>query len=197
MALSLVTAVTTEPLSVAEAKAQCKIEVSDDDTLFGTLITSARQWCEAFTHRALAPQTWDLKLDGFPCWAIEVSMPPVTGIGSVTYVDTNGDTQTLTATTHYTTDLPAGPMALPARVVPAYGVVWPVTRCVPNAVTVRFTAGYTSSGVNVIPEAIKQAMKLLIGHWYANRESVVVGPGVTASAVPATVETLLWPYKVF
>lgn len=197
MALSLVTGVTVEPITLTVAKAHARIDVDDDDDLVEALIIASRQWCEAFTHRALAPQTWDLKRDEFPCWAIEIPMPPVTAIGSVTYVDTNGDTQTLTATTHYTTDLPAGPMALPARVVPAYGVVWPVTRCVPNAVTVRFTAGYTSSGVNVIPEAIKQAMKLLIGHWYANRESVVVGPGVTASAVPATVETLLWPYKVF
>lgn len=196
MALSLVTAVTTEPLTLAEAKAQCRVDVSDDDTLLTSLITSARQFVETFTHRALAPQTWDLKLDAFPCdGVIWLPSPPVTAVGSVTYVDGNGDTQTLTVTTDYTTDLPAGPTAQRARVVPAYGHTWPTPRGVPNAVTVRFTAGYTSSGVNLVPEAVKQAMKLLIGHWYKNRESVIVG--TIAGPLEQTLDALLWPYKAF
>jgi uncharacterized phiE125 gp8 family phage protein len=194
MALSLVTPVTAEPLTLDEAKAQCKVEVTTDDDLFLGLIAAARQFCEAFTHRALPPQTWDLGLcGGFPCGAIEVPRPPVTAIVSVTYVDGNGITQTLTPTTQYVTILPAGPMAMPARIMPAYGVAWPTTRCIDNAVTVRFTAGYTSD-TNPTPDAMKLAMKMLIGHWYANREAVVLSG--LSQTVSLAAESLLWPYKV-
>jgi uncharacterized phiE125 gp8 family phage protein len=196
MALSLVTPVTVEPLTLDEAKAQCRVEVDDDDDLFYALIIAARQYGESFTHRALPPQTWDLGLcGGFPCGAIEVPLPPVTSIVSVTYVDSNGTTQTLTPTTQYVTIVPAGPKAMPARITPAYAVPWPPTRRIENAVTVRFTAGYSGTGTNAMPEAIKQAMKLLIGHWYANRESVVVG--TISTTLQMTVDALLWPYKVF
>jgi uncharacterized phiE125 gp8 family phage protein len=195
MALSLVTDVTVEPLTLEEAKAQCNIVASDDDDLLLSLITAARHWVEQFTQRSAAQKTWDLKLDGFPYWgAIEIPMPPVTAIGPVSYVDTSGVTQTLALTTQYVTDIPAGPTAMPARVMSAYSVPWPSTRCVANAVTVRFTAGYTGTGVNATPDPIKQAMRLLISHWNENREAVVL-TGLPQT-VPLAAESLLWPFKV-
>lgn len=47
----------------------------------------------------------------------------------------------------------------------------------------------------VINDAIHAAMLLLIGHWYANRESVVVG--LTASELPMAVKALISPYSHF
>ncbi|NWN92292.1 phage gp6-like head-tail connector protein [Marinobacter adhaerens] len=47
----------------------------------------------------------------------------------------------------------------------------------------------------VLDDDITTAMLLLIGHWYANRESVVIG--TTASEVPMAVEALLAPYRHF
>jgi uncharacterized phiE125 gp8 family phage protein len=193
MALFIQTAPTTEPVTLAEAKAHCRVDVSDDDALITALIVAARQHAEAFTHRAIPSQVWDLKLDSFP-WGswhapIVLPMPPVTAVGSVTYLDPNGASQTWSSA-NYTTDFPSGDMAAPARIVPIYGVTWPQTQRVINAVTVRFTAGYTTA-----PEAIKAAMKLLIGHWYAHRETVVVG--TISQQLPMAVEALLWPYKSF
>jgi uncharacterized phiE125 gp8 family phage protein len=46
-----------------------------------------------------------------------------------------------------------------------------------------------------IPAPILAAMKLLIGHWYSNREAVNVGNIV--SVVPKTVDDLLYPFRVF
>lgn len=191
MALFIQTAVSTEPLSLVDIKAHCRVDVSDDDTLLTALGLAARQHAETFTHRALAPQTWDDKRDAFPCWyePIVLPMPPVTAVSSITYVDTDGTTQTWSSA-NYTTDLPTGEWAAPARIVPVYQVSWPQTRRVINAVTVRFTAGYATC-----PEAIKAAMKLLIGHWYAHRESTVVG--TISQKVPDAVDQLLWPYKAF
>jgi len=192
MALFLQTAPTPEPVTLTEAKAHCRVDVSDDDTLITALITAARQHAEAFTHRAIPPQTWDLKLDAFPCgWQspIVLPMPPTTAVTSVTYVDTAGASQTWSSS-NYTTEFPSGDMASPARIVPIYGVTWPQTQRVINAVTVRFVAGYTTC-----PEAIKHGIKLLIGHWYAHRESVVVG--TISQQLPTAVDALLWPYKAF
>ncbi|AJO76492.1 head-tail connector protein [Pseudomonas sp. MRSN 12121] len=42
---------------------------------------------------------------------------------------------------------------------------------------------------------VEQAILLLVGHWYANREAVVIG--AAPSAVPLAVERLLWYRKRF
>src|SRR5262245_51469019 len=149
MALTLVTPVATEPISLAEAKAHCRVDVSDDDLLLSSLITAGREWAETYTHRAIPPQTWDYKLDGSPCGdVLELPKAPVTSITSISYVDTVGTTQTWSST-FYTTDLPTGPWAGPGRIAPAYGYTWPQARDVMNAFTVRFVAGYTTA-----PEAV-------------------------------------------
>lgn len=42
---------------------------------------------------------------------------------------------------------------------------------------------------------VEQAILLLVGHWYANREAVVIG--TISTAVPLTVDRLLWYRKRF
>lgn len=61
----------------------------------------------------------------------------------------------------------------------------------PRRYRVTYTAGYTDLGGDEwdAPEDVKQAVLLLVGHWFENRESVVVG--VSASAVPMAVDALL------
>ena len=41
-----------EPVTVAEAKAHLRVDISDDDTYIGTLITAAREWCEEYLDRS-------------------------------------------------------------------------------------------------------------------------------------------------
>ena len=47
----------------------------------------------------------------------------------------------------------------------------------------------------LLNDDVKAAMLLLIGHWYANRESVVIGE--TVAQVPLAVEALLQPYRIY
>jgi len=165
--LTLVTAPTVEPVSSTEAKAQLRLEVSDDDTLVGTLITTARRRAEAFLNRALIHQTWDLTLDAFPdaAW-ITMPLPPLVSITSVKYVDTAGTTQTW-ATANYTVDV----SRTPGRVALAYNVDWPVTRDVVNAVTIRFVAGYGAAATDV-PADLVQGIKILVAALYENRDGM-------------------------
>lgn len=196
MALSLYVAPVSEPVSLSEAKVHLRVSAdqTDEDSLISALIKAAREYAESFTGRAIRTQTWDLKLDAFPCDEIVLPYPPVTSVTSITYVDTAGSTQTWDSSL-YQTSLPSGPDAGKARIWPAYGQYFPQTRCQMDAVTVRFVAGYAT--VSAVPESIKAAVKLLIGHWYMNREHVAVGVGVGAVTVPMAADSLLWTYKVF
>jgi len=166
-----------------------------EDPYLIALRAAAREYVESFCRRALLTQTWDWTLDAFPCGVLEIPVAGVSSVTSITYTDTAGSSQTWSSA-YYQTDLPTGPKSQRARIAPAYAQYYPVTRAQMNAVTVRFVAGYGAAASSV-PDSIKAGMKLVIGHWYLNRERVIVGVGTSAVVVPETVEALLWPYRAF
>jgi uncharacterized phiE125 gp8 family phage protein len=188
MGLKLTTAPAVEPLTLAEAKAHCKVDVTDDDALLTALIVAARQLAEHLTGRALVTQQWELTLDEFPVAAIAVPLPPLQSVQSLKYRDSAGTLVTLDAAAYavYTS-------ALLGLIVPASGTSWPDTWDMPESVTVAFTAGY---GLAVaVPQAIKQWLLLAVGGWYAHREQVVTG--VTLAELPRGMwDMLLDPYRV-
>lgn len=190
----LVTAPTVEPIDLADAKRQCHLsdDLTDQDAQISAYISAAREWAEVYTGRALLTQTWDLKFDAFPD-VICLPKPPIASVTSVSYIDTNGTTQTLSSSL-YTTDLPTGPYAPPGRIVPVYGSTWPSTRDVPNAVTVRVVCGYGSDPA-LVPDAIKQAIRVKVATMFGAREGLVVG--TIASPIPSADDLLLWPFKVW
>lgn len=193
MALVLVTAPAAEPVTLTEAKAHLRVDVSSDDTLITSLIVAAREHVESYTGRALISQTWDLFLDGFPDCEIELPRARVQSITSVTYTDANGDAQTWAAAKYQ-----ADSKSEPARLKPAYGESYPSTRADTfNTVTVRFVAGYGDDAADV-PQLIKNGMLFLIAHLYENREAVMGTSfqGFLAEA-PLGVKALLYPFKVF
>lgn len=76
--------------------------------------------------------------------------------------------------------------SLPGRVGLAYGQDWPTDATAGiGAVQVNYVAGYGAA--SAVPQTIKHAMLLLIGHWYVNREAV----GPSMSAAPMAVDSLL------
>jgi uncharacterized phiE125 gp8 family phage protein len=74
------------------------------------------------------------------------------------------------------------------------GARWPDSNMAIRGVSVRFVCGYGSP--EDVPPAIRQAARFLVGHFYENRESVVVG-SYNPSHVPDTVRALLWPWRVW
>jgi uncharacterized phiE125 gp8 family phage protein len=157
------TAPTVEPLDEAEAKLHCRIDNAVEGSLILRLIKMAREAVEFDAEIALCTQTRKQYLDYFPAGPIELRSPPVQTVASITYVDPNGTTQTLSASL-YETDT----TARPGLVVPTYGNSWPSTRVQLRAVTVTFTCGY--GGAEAVPEIAKQAMALRIAAAYQNRE---------------------------
>ena len=166
MSLKRYTAPASTPVTLAEAKAHLRVDVSDDDALITTMIESATDMAEQATGRALISQTWDLNLDAFPT-EIELAPVPIVSVSSFTYTDTNGATQTLSSGPDYVLDT-TGDHG-PARIVPAYGKTWPETRDQINAVTIRFVAGYANAAA--VPAAIKSWILLQVGAMYENRQA--------------------------
>lgn len=194
MGLSVVTAPTREPLSLDEAKDHLRETNADQDGLIAGYILAAREMVESSTHRRLMTQTLDYTIDdSWPCervgayerLRIRLPVNPVQSVTSITYVDTDGATQTLSSALYV---LRAdGPVAY---IDMAYGASWPIPRWQPAAITVRFVAGWSMSDV---PNPLMQAMRMLVGHFYASREAV--GPANQAE-IPLGVEALLSSYRV-
>lgn len=186
MALRLKTAPSSEPVTLAEAKAFARWTKSTEDAIFTALITAARQACENELQRALLPQSWEKTLDEFPD-QIELPYPPVASVTSLKYTDSNGDQQTLNPNS-YTLDNASEP----GWIVPAYGLTWPATQASVNAVVVEYVAGYATAGA--VPEAIKTWIKLMVNHYFENREASI--PGVSLQPIPF-IAGLLDPYRVY
>lgn len=182
-----ITAVNAEPVTIDEVKLHLRL-TSDatEDALLANLITAARIYCEKYTGRAFAPQTLELLLDDFPAVDfIDLPMPPLTGVTSVKYKDYTGSETTMT-TDDYIVDTDS----LMGKVVLAYGKSWPVFTAYPiNPIRIRFVCGYAT-----IPSVLKQAMLLLIGHWYENREAVLIG--TISKQVEFAVASLLSQFRV-
>jgi uncharacterized phiE125 gp8 family phage protein len=175
----------SEPVTLDEAKSQCRLQSGEDDALVESLIIAARRQVEKWEWRSHVTQTVTLKLDRFPCGPIYLPRPPLQSVTSIVYVDSNGDAQTL-APSAYTVDSHSEP----GRIVPAYGEVWPVTQAVPNAVTVVYIAGY--GGAAQVPAETRAAIRLLVGHLHENREAVVESArGDGLQEIPLGVDALL------
>jgi uncharacterized phiE125 gp8 family phage protein len=174
---------TLSVVSLDEAKDHCAVAGTDHDAYLSALIQRATGVVEGRTSRQLLPATWTLTLERFPC-EIELRKPPVTAVSSIQYIDTAGDTQTLSSD-DYQTDLSSNDA--PARIKPAYSLSWPTTRSgTYGAVVVTFTAGYASA--SAVPSILKHAILFLVAHWFSMREAVTEG---SASEIPQGLEMLL------
>jgi uncharacterized phiE125 gp8 family phage protein len=172
---TLVTPPSGEVLSLDEAKHQCQLELTDDahDAFLIGAIAAAVDAAEDRTGLQFLPATWMRTLDRWPCerW-IELPRPPLISVTSITYVDLAGVTQTFAAS-NYVVDAPAGRTVRRGRVGLKSGVVYPSAQAELNAIRVTYLAGYANA--DQVPARLKQGMKMLIGHWFANRETVMVG----------------------
>ncbi len=182
-ALDRTTAPTVEPVTLVQAKAQCRVDGTADDTFIGELIEDARDMVEDYLGQALLSQTWKLYLDWFPDWEICVPRPPLISVSSIAYVDSDGVSQTLSALL-YQVDA----KSRPGRIWPAYGETWPVAREQLNAVTITYVAGYGTTAATV-PQKIRRAVLLTVGDWYENREQIITGTIV--AELPTGAERLL------
>ena len=188
MSLKRITDAVEEALTLNEVKLDLRVSNTAEDSKIAALITAARHLCQSETGNLIMPHVWEKTLDNFP-EAIELAALPVNSIVSVKYIDTAGVEQTLSSVS-YQLDNAGGYRE--SWVVPARGYAWPSTDSGINSVKVRFNAGYADA--TLVPAELKQWMRLQIGHWFANRESVIVG----ATAIKSDyTDNLIKPYRLY
>jgi len=173
-----------EPVTLTNVKLHLRLATTavaaaaytDEDDLLNALILAARRYAENYTYRAFITQTWIAYLDTFPA-VLRLPYPP---FQSTTSVVVEGDAYT------------AFDSSVAGILTPTD--TWPLLSSSPGAdpIVITFIAGYGDAAADV-PQEIVQAILLMIGHWYNNREATIIG--VSAITLPLAVDALLGPYR--
>lgn len=160
--IKLITPPAVEPVSLLEIKTQLQIDPSDTiyDDQINALLPAAREWCESYQNRAYITQSFELALDDFPCKPmVRLPRPPLQSISSVHYKNHEG-----ISTTWPTTSYGDDTFSEPGNLVRLTD--WPKTNRAVNNVIITYTAGYGEP--ENVPVTIKQAIILLVVHWFNN-----------------------------
>jgi uncharacterized phiE125 gp8 family phage protein len=206
----------TSPTDGVTTKAAVKsalgiTDTSQDDMIDAALAAMVSQLDPAtggWLGRALRPQTWELRLRGFPgdC-PIDLPFPPLISITSVKYDDQGGSEYTLVEGTDYRI-LASGSKGKQA-IAPPYLQLWPIARCDYESVRIRYQCGYALTPADTMPAAIIQAVTLGVRGMLSNTANMFVqldkveGMGekryqVTAAAADiarTAIENLLGAYR--
>jgi uncharacterized phiE125 gp8 family phage protein len=189
MALVLTNGPAVEPVSLAEAKAHLRVDGSAEDTLISSLIITSRLHVEAALGLALVTQSWSCFLDAWPAGvAAKLPLRPVQAITAVRLYAPDESVETIAPATYLLDG--AG---VPPRLVRQGALAWPAPKRTANGIEIAFVAGYGDAAADV-PAPIRQAILLLVAHWYEHREPVEIGSSL--AAVPQMVSELLHPYRM-
>lgn len=163
-----------EPVSLTELKLHLRVDSADEDTLITALGIAARQALEERTRTTTVATTWYAKLDCFGGYGIQLLKMPLRSITSIKYNDAAGDEQTLS------TDVYEFSLAdfLPTITLKD-GQSWPTTESARDAVTIEFVVGMAADAAGMLTNNMgarwQAAIKLLVAHWYENREETNTG----------------------
>ena len=163
--IELVTAPAAEPITTAEAKAQMRIEHSDDDTLIERLVDTAINFVDVTGSlgKAMITQTWGEWFTPNP-GVISLSLGPVQSVSAIKYYDTDNNIQTATLSDFYV----LGPSSR-TTIKPKAGKSWPTTFTRDDAIKVEYVIGYGDAASDV-PDSVRHALMMLVAHFYENRE---------------------------
>lgn len=184
---SLVTAPEEMPISLAEAKANCRVDAdnTDEDTLVTGLIDAATSLLDGYAGllgRCLVTQTWQVTADDFER-CMRLPMPATEAVVKVR--NSAGQLATVSATDY---SLLADGRGSYVRFKDAYA--YPGDLAETEGVVIEFTAGYGDAAD--VPAAIKQAMHLLVAHWFMNREAAAP---MSFDELPLGPKALLAPFR--
>ena len=176
----IITEPAVEPVTLEQVKNHSRITHIEDDSWLLMAMVVARQYVEKTCELSLITQTRRTTFDGFRKPWLTLAYGPTISISEIKYYDQTNTLQTLT---NYQAALESNP----CLIVPAAGQPWPQT--MPNkidAVKVTYVAGYGDP--ENVPAALKQAILLLVDHWYSNRSAIEMGsPG----PIPYGVDSLI------
>lgn len=155
------------PVTPDEAKEQMLVSHSDDDAYITSLIAAAVAYVDGtgLLGRAMITQSWAQWVSQSPGW-VRLKMGPFQELTSIEYYDAAGTLQT--ASTGDFEIRKAGDYVV---LKPEDGKAWPNAQMRADAIKITYVAGYGDSADDV-PASLRAAIKMLVAHWYLNREAV-------------------------
>ena len=181
MILTRVTDARTEAVSLTEIKSHLRIDETDDNDALLLIISGVRNAVENYLERTLITSTWKAEFDAFET-EMRLPMKPIKSIESLKYYDDDNIQQTLSAALYEFDET--------GRLRSTATNVWPSTYDRYNAIEVNYTAGDLSLGK--LPEDLRLALRLLVGHFEKNRENTNFAQALT---IPFDFKALLAPYR--
>lgn len=158
-----------EPVTVAQARVQCRIDDEIEDDLIAQKIGSAREWVEDFTGRIITRRTLT---QHFRCWDsyLQLHHRPIVSVDAIAYNGEDGD--------GVYADAAYAIGAYPLRIYPG-AVAFPALRT-GGGITVVYTAGYDAGEV---PASMIEAVLVLVGGMMSEREGAYVASRNAAIAL--------------
>jgi uncharacterized phiE125 gp8 family phage protein len=184
--LTRLTPPAVEPVTLAEAKTHCRVDTSDDDAYISSLITAAREWCEAYCDETYIHTQYVMRLDSFPI-QIELPRPPMATSGTVTAVSITYTLENQTTATLATNQYRVDRESIPGVARTLYNGSWPSHLLDYNAVSVTWWGGKSADGTG-IEQRVRNAILWLVGMWYERR---MAADAVNLSEIPFGVKSLL------
>ena len=177
-----------KPVTLVEAKEWMRIDHDLDDMLITSLIEAATGHTQDLTRRQWVDDTKTVYWDTFPAEFVLPWTPiDLAAVTTLKYYNTAGVQTTLPAA-YYEEDADS----VPSRVRLSYGYEWPALQDRTDAIELIWVAGYGTEAE--VPEPPKIAIKMLVAHWYENREAATDGRPVLE--VPMAAKALLAPYMI-
>lgn len=195
--MKIIIPATVEPITLATARRQCRVDAEgspaahEDDELIALFLSAAREWCESYLGRIVAPTLVETAFNAFAD-TMRLESGPVLAVDSILYTDVAGIEMLVNPLT-YSFDN-TDPIAVVRRVADA---TWPIPKAVPNVVRIRYSVGYATAMASPqdapLPASIKVAILLILGHLYANRQNSVEK---NLSTIPMGATAFLSPLKL-
>jgi uncharacterized phiE125 gp8 family phage protein len=195
-----------QALTLAYAKLHIRALGTADDALISVFIDAAASYFEEQTGRQLLTATREVWLDAFPFIGasggdarIELPHPPLQSVTSVSYVDSDGVSQSFTGgsplTALYTYSAPVGDYASRGWIEPLSGGVWPIARSQTGTVRIRYVCGYGSTAA-AMPALVKGILGFLVAHFDTNRSAVInTQRGESVAELPYGVKAMMDGFK--
>lgn len=180
-------------LSKEDAKAHLRVDADFvlEDDLIEALVLAAESRLDGWAGllgRCMIDQTWVASYDAFNWPTLALPFPDVSSV-VVSYFDADGVENEISEDDFRLIET-ASTTAIEWR--SGYGL--PSTSVRSDAVRVEMVVGFGPEPEDV-PEAIRHAIKLLVGGWYENREESVIGVSVASLPISLAAESLIAPYR--
>ena len=171
-------------VSVDDCKLDLRIESTIDDALILSYINASSRLASEITGRKLISESIKFSIDTtYFNDRIVLPFTPVSEITEIQYYDAAGVSQTMNISDFYLYNFDDK-----SELCLKEGLVLPPVDDRRDAVNITFTTGYGANSSD-IPDTIKKGIRMLVTHYYENRNNTILGMSV--ADIPFGVESLL------